>query len=150
MEAMHNARTMLNRKKVKGIVSVTPSATVQEAVEAMNNHNTSSVLVMNGQSLEGIFTERDNARKVTLAGKDPKSTPVTEVMTPGNEIVTVSPFENPHVCSALMDKHDIRHIVVAYGGTIEGVISQKDLMRTFGQEVARFFVEFWGYDPNQT
>jgi len=72
---------LLKQKKDSKLISVTPSAPVSEAVRAMNENNVGSVLVMDRQTLVGIFTERDVMVRVVGATRDPAATLVSEVMT---------------------------------------------------------------------
>ena len=69
------------RRKSNQIFSIPPTASVYDALTLMSEKNLGGVLVMNGDQLAGIFTERDYARKIILLGRSSKDTPITEVMT---------------------------------------------------------------------
>jgi len=112
--------------------TVTPATTVLDALRLMADKNIGAVLVMDGDSLAGIFTERDYARKVVLQGKNSKDTPIGEVMT--LRLVTIDPTWTAGQCMALMDEQHIRHLPVLEGGTVAGVISIRDANRAVVEE----------------
>ena len=107
--------------------TVTPATTVFDALRLMADRNIGAVLVMDGDTLAGIFTERDYARKVVLKGKNSKDTPVGEVMT--GRLVTIDPTWTAGQCMALMDEQHIRHLPVLEEGKVAGVISIRDANR---------------------
>lgn len=112
--------------------AVSPATTVLDALRIMADKNIGAVLVMDGDSLAGIFTERDYARKVVLVGKSSKETPVGEVMT--GRLVTIDPTWTAGQCMALMDEQHIRHLPVLEGGKVAGVISIRDANRAVVEE----------------
>ena len=112
--------------------AVSPATTVLDALRIMADRNIGAVLVMDGDSLAGIFTERDYARKVVLLGKNSKETPVGEVMT--GRLVTIDPTWTAGQCMALMDEQHIRHLPVLEGGKVAGVISIRDANRAVVEE----------------
>ena len=112
--------------------TVSPATTVLDALRIMADKNIGAVLVMDGDSLAGIFTERDYARKVVLLGKNSKETPVGEVMT--GRLVTIDPTWTAGQCMALMDEQHIRHLPVLEEGTVAGVISIRDANRAVVEE----------------
>jgi len=107
--------------------TVTPATTVFDALRLMADRNIGAVLVMDGDTLAGIFTERDYARKVVLKGQNSKDTPVGEVMT--GRLVTIDPTWTAGQCMALMDEQHIRHLPVLEEGKVAGVISIRDANR---------------------
>jgi len=107
--------------------TVTPATTVYDALRLMADRNIGAVIVMDGDALAGIFTERDYARKVVLKGKNSKDTPVGEVMT--GRLVTIDPTWTAGQCMALMDEQHIRHLPVLEEGKVAGVISIRDANR---------------------
>lgn len=123
---MKPVQFILNQKS-DVLFSVTRESSVYSALELMMNKNISALLVMNGDKLEGIFTERDYARKVILQGKASKTTAISEVMTPG--VITVKPSEPIEKCMAIMTEKHIRHLPVADEGRVVGFISIGDLVR---------------------
>lgn len=108
------------------IWSVTPTATVFEAVQQMAEHNVGSLLVMEGDLLVGIISERDYARKIVLHGKNSRSTPVGEILTPA--VHRVSSRATIGECMALMTDKRIRHLPVVDDSTVVGVVSIGDLV----------------------
>jgi len=112
--------------------SVTPSSTVLDALKLMADHNVGAVLVMEGDTLAGIFTERDYARKVILKGKSSRETLIGEVMT--GRLITIDPTWTAGQCMALMDEQHIRHLPVLDGDTVVGVISIRDANRAVVEE----------------
>jgi len=106
---------------------VAPDAPVFAALEAMAQHNIGALLVMNGQQVIGIFSERDYARKVALEGKSSREIPVSEIMT--GEVVTISPATTIQNCMALMTENRIRHLPVVEGGDLVGIISIGDVVK---------------------
>jgi CBS domain-containing protein len=111
---------------------VSPASTVLDALKLMADENVGAVLVMNGDTLAGIFTERDYARKVVLKGKISKDTTIGEVMT--GRLVTVDPTWTAGQCMALMDEQHIRHLPVLENGRVVGVISIRDANRAVVEE----------------
>ena len=114
------------------VISVTPSATVFEALQRMADHNIGALLVMNGDRLAGIFSERDYARKVALRGLTSKDTTVGELMT--GKVITVGPAWTADQCMALMTEHHIRHLPVVEGDRVLGVISIGDAVKAVVDE----------------
>ena len=113
-------------------ISVAPSTTVFEALRHMAEHNIGALLVMNGERLVGIFSERDYARKVALRGLNSKDTPVGDLMT-GN-LVTVGQSWTADQCMALMTEHHIRHLPVVEGDQVLGVVSIGDAVKAVVDE----------------
>lgn len=115
-----------------GIYSVEPGETVLEALRMMADKNIGAVLVCSGQKLEGIFSERDYARKVILLGKRSRETLVSEIMT--TQVVCVEPGWTADQCMALMTERRIRHLPVVENGRLIGVISIGDVVRAVVEE----------------
>ena len=115
--------------KVKGgqIWSVAPDDTVFRALEVMAEHDIGAVLVMEGETLRGILSERDYARKVILLGRASRHTPVSEIMT--RDVETVTPEDSIDHCMALMTEKRIRHLPVVEEGKVVGVISIGDVVK---------------------
>lgn len=113
---------------VKGsaVWSVAPDAAVFEAIRLMAERNVGALLVMEDDRLVGIVSERDYARKVALQGKNSRTTPVREILTP--TLHTVTPRTTLSECMALMTDKRIRHLPVLDGGKVVGVISIGDLV----------------------
>jgi CBS domain-containing protein len=114
------------------VISVPPSTTVFEALQRMADHNIGALLVMNGDRLAGIFSERDYARKVALRGLTSKDTTVGDLMT--GKVITVGPAWTADQCMALMTEHHIRHLPVVEGDRVLGVISIGDAVKAVVDE----------------
>lgn len=109
------------------IFSITPEATVFEAVELMANKNIGALLVVQDGKLVGLISERDYTRKVMLRGKRSRETQVREIMS--TELTVVSPREPVENCLRMMTDKRVRHLPVLDGETIRGVISIGDLVK---------------------
>ena len=109
------------------IFSVTPEATVFEAVELMANKNVGALLVLRDEQLLGLISERDYTRKVMLRGKRSRETQVQEIMSTDLTVVTSrEPVEN---CLRMMTDKRIRHLPVMDGDKLRGIISIGDLVK---------------------
>src|ERR1700730_8530513 len=109
------------------IFSVSPDATVFEAVEIMANKNVGALLVVENDKLVGLISERDYTRKVMLRGKKSRETQVHEIMSSDLTVVTSrEPVEN---CLRMMTDKRIRHLPVVDGDTLRGIISIGDLVK---------------------
>jgi len=115
------------RDKGHSVWSVAPDATVFEALELMAAKNVGAVLVLDGDRLVGIMSERDYARKVTLLGKTSKDTPVSEIMT--SRVLYVNADQTIQECMALMTEKRIRHLPVLEGDRVVGVVTIGDVGR---------------------
>jgi CBS domain-containing protein len=125
-------------EKGYAVVSVPPSVTAFHALEVMRDMNVGGLLVVDRDTLVGIFTERDYARKVILKGKASREIPVSELMTPNP--ITVTPDTSIEECMALMTNKFIRHLPVMEGDKIVGVISIGDVVR-FVIDEQRYIIE---------
>ena len=114
------------------VVAVEPSTTVFEALQRMAERNIGAVLVMSGERLVGIFSERDYARKVVLRGLSSKETPVGDLMT--GKVITVDQSWTADQCMALMTEHHIRHLPVVEGDQVLGVVSIGDAVKAVVDE----------------
>jgi len=114
------------------VYSVAPGDTVFDALRLMADKNIGAVIVRSDQTLEGIFSERDYARKVILVGKTSKDTLVREIMT--TQGICVEPGWTADQCMALMTDKRIRHLPVMEQGQLIGVISIGDVVRAVVDE----------------
>ncbi|NBS98450.1 MAG: CBS domain-containing protein, partial [Betaproteobacteria bacterium] len=99
--------------------SVHPDQTVREALELLARHNIGALLVLRDAHLEGVFSERDYARKVALEGRSSNDTRIAEVMT--THVIHVSPEHSIEACMELMTNHRIRHLPVLDGDQLIGL-----------------------------
>jgi CBS domain-containing protein len=123
-------RDMLRGKS--DVYSVGPDATVYDALRLMADKNVGAVLVRSDQTIKGILSERDYARKVILLGKTSKETLVNEIMT--TRVISVEPSWTADQCMALMTEKRIRHLPVMEQGRLVGVISIGDVVRAVVDE----------------
>ena len=106
--------------------SISPNATVFDAIQMMSDKNIGALLVIEGDRLVGIITERDYTRKVALKGKVSKQTAVNEILT--GVVVKVTPESTVEECMRLMTDNRVRHLPVVEGEKILGVVSIGDLV----------------------
>ncbi len=115
------------QNKSNAIYSVSPDTSVLDALQVMMDKNISALLVMEGQTLKGIFTERDYARKIILQGKSSKETLIAEVMTANLE--TIGFNSTVDQCMQIMTNRHIRHLPIVEDGKVGGMISIGDLVK---------------------
>jgi CBS domain-containing protein len=117
--------SILNQKS-DAIWTVPPEATVYEGIQLMADKNIGALLVMSGERLVGIFSERDYTRKVILKGKSSKSTFVREIIS--TPVISVEPCSTIEECMRLMTDRRIRHLPVVDCGKVVGIVSIGDLV----------------------
>ena len=115
-------------KKGNDVYSVAPGDTVRAAIEQMAERGVGALLVMEGDSLRGIVSERDYARQVILKGRASHDTPVRDIMT--EKVVCVEPERTIEECMALMTDRRIRHLPVIKDAKVIGVISIGDVVKS--------------------
>lgn len=113
--------------KGRDIISIVQEASVYEAIKLMADHGVGSLLVMDGDELKGIVTERDYARKVIIKGRASESTQVGEIMT--KDLVTTTSAQTVNECMTMMSERRIRHLPVMSGEKVVGLISIGDLVQ---------------------
>ncbi|MFN8602361.1 MAG: CBS domain-containing protein [Candidatus Binatia bacterium] len=114
-------------KKGSEVWSVSPGATVYDALQLMAARNVGAVLVLDDGELAGILSERDYARQVILKGKASRDTPVRDIMT--TAVVSVSPERTIDDCMSLMTERRIRHLPVLQSDVLLGVLSIGDVVK---------------------
>ncbi|MDB6087582.1 MAG: histidine kinase [Gammaproteobacteria bacterium] len=130
-KSMTTARHLLDRKG-RAIFSVGPEDPVLEAIQLMADHHVGALLVMKGNELVGIISERDYARKVILRGRSSAETPVWQIMS--SPVITVSLAKTVQECMELMTEHRLRHLPVVDGGRVVGMVSIGDLVKAVMDE----------------
>lgn len=135
---MLSVKQLLDQKP-KAIYSVSPADPVIEAIRKMAEHHIGALLVMQGEKLAGILSERDYARKVVLKGRSSTETRVEDIMTPRVHTVTLD--DDAHDCMRLMTDRRIRHLPVVAGERVVGVLSIGDLVRAVIEEQERLIAD---------
>lgn len=123
---MRQVRHLLERKG-NDIYAIAPETPVREAITRMAERGVGALLVMRGEHLLGIVSERDYARKVILQGRSSAQTAVADIMT--DSPITVGPATDVFDCMRLCTDRRIRHLPVVEGGRVAGVISIGDLVK---------------------
>ena len=115
------------KNKGGSVVSVSPDETAYNALELMAKKNVGAVLVIDGETLVGIVTERDYARKVVLEGRSSLTTTVDKIMSA--KIINITPDKSVEEGLALMTEKRFRHLPVLEGGKLVGIVSIGDLVK---------------------
>lgn len=113
-------------KKGSQVWSLAPSASVYDAIAMMAEKRVGALPVLDGNTLLGIVSERDYARKVILQGRSSRDTLVTEIMS--TPVITVTPAHTVEQCMRLVTERRIRHLPVVEAGRIVGMVSIGDLV----------------------
>lgn len=124
---MTTVRQVLQRKGGE-VCTIAPEATVYDAIAQMAEKNIGSLLVMSGERLVGIVTERHYSRKVALRGKTSPETAVKDIME--TQVIYVRPEQTVEECMALMSAKRVRHLPVLDGGKVVGIVSIGDLVQS--------------------
>jgi CBS domain-containing protein len=115
------------RKKGSEVFTIADTATVFDAIKEMSDKGVGCLVVMRGESIRGILTERDYLRKIALQGRHSKDTPVPDIMT--ESLVVASPQDTVESCMAVMTEKRIRHLPVVDQGKLAGLVSVGDLIK---------------------
>ncbi len=122
----HQVKALLKHKG-REVHSISPDATVSDAVRAMNEKKIGALLVVEEDRPVGMFTERDILQRVIDSGKDPSETRVAQVMS--TDIIAIHPEATVEGAMAVMTERRCRHLPVIEGETIVGLVSIGDLTR---------------------
>ena len=129
---------ILRNKPSQAVHAIGPDDSVYDAVKKMAEHNIGALLVMDGGAIVGIVTERDYARKIALAGRSSKETPVSVIMT--TQVLCVGPRQTTEECMAIMTENRLRHLPVLDDGRLIGLVSIGDLVKDIISE-QQFIIE---------
>jgi CBS domain-containing protein len=135
---MQTVAQILRAKQNQAVFNIAPGAMVVDAIKLMAEKGIGALLVMEGESIVGIVTERDYARKVVLSGRSSHETPVKDIMT--SSVMYVSPDQTNEQCMALMTENRLRHLPVMDGAKLAGLISIGDLVKGIISE-QKFIIE---------
>jgi CBS domain-containing protein len=122
----------LLKRKGYTIYSVEPDQPVLEAIRRMADYGVGALLVMRGEQLFGVVSERDYARKIILKGRSSSDTPVRQIMS--SPVISVRPTQSLAECMQLMTHRRVRHLPVIEGDRVVGVLSIGDLVRSLVEE----------------
>ena len=123
---MKNVRDIL-REKGTAVYSISPDNTVYDALNLMAEKNVGALLVLDGDRLAGMISERDYARKIALRDKSSKETKVKEIMT--TDVLTVTPAMDLDECMELITEKRMRHLPVVENDRVSGIISIGDIVK---------------------
>jgi CBS domain-containing protein len=124
---MTTVRQLLHQKG-RNVWSIRPDASVFDAVKKMAEHDIGSLVVMEGEKVVGIITERHYARNVVLKGKTSPATAVEDIME--TRVVTARPDDTVDRCMTLMSDKRVRHLPVLDRGKLVGIVSIGDLVKS--------------------
>lgn len=139
---MRNARHLLEGKG-DGIFAIAPDDSVLDAIRLMAAKHVGALLVMRGDALVGIVSERDYARKVILKDRSSRDTAVSEIMS--SPVITVTPAATLDDCMRTVTDHRVRHLPVVEGDRVQGVLSIGDLVKAVIDEQAREIEQLQSY-----
>ncbi|VTU20871.1 Hypoxic response protein 1 [Variovorax sp. PBL-H6] len=131
---MKKVAEILKEKGDQAVHSIGPDASVYEAVALMAKKNIGALLVMDGERIVGMLSERDYARKVVLMARSSKDTRLSEIMTP--TVIYVHPSQSSEECMAVMTENRVRHLpvlddesrlvgLISIGDLVKGIISEQ-------------------------
>ncbi|MGO9315216.1 MAG: CBS domain-containing protein [Syntrophobacteraceae bacterium] len=123
---MRNVRDIL-RDKGTAVYSISPDASVYDALRLMAGKNVGSLAVFEGDRMAGMISERDYARKIALKDKLSRETKVKEIMT--TELLTVTPDTDLDECMELITDKRVRHLPVVENDRVIGIISIGDVVK---------------------
>ncbi|MBH2036930.1 MAG: CBS domain-containing protein [Pseudomonadales bacterium] len=124
---MKTVAEILKVRVHSSIISVTPATTVLEAVTLMSDTDISALMVLDGEAVAGIITERDFVRRVARMERSSYATTVGDVMT--SNLITVGPLDRSRFCMQLMIEKNLRHLPVLEDGKLVGLLSIRDLVK---------------------
>ncbi len=128
------------RDNADQIFSVKPDALVIDAIRMLTEKKVGALLVLEGNKLAGIFSERDYTRKVVLNARSSSETKVSEIMTTASNVKSVEPSQSVDECMVIMSKHHIRHLPVIKNGEPVGILSIMDVVKNIISE-KEFIIE---------
>ena len=124
---MKTLQQLLNNKKHKEVISIAPHRPVFDALVVLAEYRIGALVILDGDKLVGIFSERDYAREIVLKGKSSKTTPISEVMS--TNVLTVKPSDTVEQAMSIMSDKHIRHLPVLEGNKVVGMLSIGDLVK---------------------
>jgi CBS domain-containing protein len=135
---MTTVAQILKAKPDQTVYTITPAASVFDAVKLMAEKNIGGLVVIEGEKIAGIITERDYARKIVIMARSSKETPVRDIMT--SQVMYVRSHQTSEECMALMTENRLRHLPVMDKGRLIGLVSIGDLVKDVISE-QKFIIE---------
>jgi CBS domain-containing protein len=124
---MKTLQQLLNNKKHKEVISIAPHRPVFDALVVLAEYKIGALVILEGDKLVGIFSERDYAREIVLKGKSSKTTAISDVMS--SNVLTVKPSDTVEQAMSIMSEKHIRHLPVLEGNKVVGMLSIGDLVK---------------------
>ena len=140
---MPNAADVLRAKNLSETYQVTPDTSVYEAIRLMSDKGIGALVVMQGNRLVGMFSERDYTRKIALMDRSSRTTPVSDIMS--TTLTTVTPTTSIDECLSLMTDKHIRHLPIMQEGELIGMLSIGDLVKTMIHEQQKMIQQLQSY-----
>ncbi len=144
---MYSVKDILKEKGYE-VLTIEPEATIYEALKKMAGKNIGALIVMKGDDIFGIFSERDYSRKVILKGKSSKDSKVGESLS--ERIYYVKPTSTTTECMQLMTDHRVRHLPVMDNGKLIGIVSIGDIVNKIIQGHKRTIQQLEDYIVGKT
>jgi len=140
---MSTVANVLFNKSSQDIATISPDATVLEAITLMAEKKIGAVVVVEQQQVVGILSERDYARKITLLSRTSEHTSVSEIMTA--KVITVGRSHRVEECLALMTEKHLRHLPVVEEGRLIGLVSIGDLVKAIMEDQKKLIEQLQQY-----
>ena len=136
------ARQIISEKGYK-MFSVAPDAMVFDAIKLMTDAQVGALLVMDGELLVGIISERDYTRKVILENRSSRETPVRDIMS--SNVLSVLPEQTMEECMVIMSQHHIRHLPIVEHSKAIGMLSIMDVVKNIISDKERIIGQLESY-----
>ncbi len=143
---MKTLQQLIDGKKYKEVISIAPNRPVFDALVIMAEYRIGALVVLEGEKLVGIFSERDYAREVILKGRSSKTTHITDVMT--HNVVYGNPDDTIEQAMTVMTSRNFRHLPVVKDDKVVGILSLGDLAKETIQYQQRLIKELESYIQN--
>ena len=140
---MPTAADVLRAKNLAETYYVVPDTSVYEAIRLMSDKGIGALVVMQGNRLVGMFSERDYTRKIALMDRSSRTTPVSDIMS--TTLTTVTPTTSIDECLSLMTDKHIRHLPIMQEGELIGMLSIGDLVKTMIAEQQKMIQQLQSY-----
>jgi len=132
----------VNEVMQNNIVSVSTTASIQDAAKLMADANIGCILVTENARFVGIVTERDLLKKVVAIGSDPTKETVKKVMS--SPLITIDANEDIETANNMMEKNRIRRLPITINGKIEGIITSRTVLKNLRFSMAKKLTEDYG------